>query len=74
MGATYVPLTAVSAAYASHFYRDAKAYVERAKKAGSLPPGRAEQYDLQLATLKDESIPDLEICHVPGFLTFLACE
>ena len=72
--ASYVSVPTVSPESAESFYKMAEAYVAQAKEDGSLPPGRAEQYDIQLATLKYECIPDLELVNFTGFITFLACK
>jgi len=40
--------------------------IEKRKTSGNLPPGLAEQLDLQLAALKNETIPDLEFVGFPG--------
>lgn len=33
-----------------------------------LPPGLAEQYDLQLKILRDDTLPDIEIVGVPAHM------
>lgn len=35
--------------------------ISNLKKSGTLPAGLAEQYDIQLAALRDPNIPDIEI-------------
>ncbi|KAJ7920180.1 GMC oxidoreductase [Mycena leptocephala] len=42
------------------------------KASGPLPPGLQAQFDLQLACLRDDSAPDLELIAWPGFLTALS--
>lgn len=42
------------------------------RKAGA-PPGLKEQWDVQLQTLRDEGLPDLELVVIPGYLT-ASCE
>jgi hypothetical protein len=43
--------------------------IEERKKSGNLPPGLAEQLDMQLAAVKNAAIPDLELVAFPGFFT-----
>ena len=43
--------------------------VEDQIKSGKLPPGLAEQYKIQLRTLKDPHIPDLELVDVNCFMS-----
>jgi hypothetical protein len=38
------------------------------KKAGRLPPGLLEQFELQINALKDDTIPDLEVAMMPMLL------
>jgi hypothetical protein len=38
------------------------------KKSGKLPPGLAEQYDIQLAILRDPNVPDIEILPTTGLV------
>lgn len=39
------------------------------KASGPLPPGLQDQLDLQIACLRDDSAPDLELIAWPGFAT-----
>lgn len=39
--------------------------IDVAKKNGTLPPGLAEQFDIQLETLKNDRIPDVEFLAFP---------
>lgn len=43
--------------------------VDALKKSNKLPPGLAEQYDIQLSTLRNPTIPDCELIPIP-FLFF----
>lgn len=68
----YIPISAAtSATEAQRLYQKAEAEVEKHKQAlgNKIPPGLAEQWDLQLKTLKDDSLPDLEFIAFPGFFT-----
>ena len=38
------------------------------ERAGSLPPGLKEQYDIQLEVLESGEGADVEYCHIPGHL------
>ncbi|KAJ7458937.1 GMC oxidoreductase [Mycena latifolia] len=61
----YIPLSAATP--------DAAALIDRAAAGlaarNELPPGLREQLDIQLASLRDESAPDLELVAFPGFFT-----
>jgi len=41
--------------------------IDAEKKGGKLPPGLAEQLDIQLETLKNDALPDLEFVALPRF-------
>jgi hypothetical protein len=43
--------------------------VEELKKGGKLPPGLADQYDIQLKALRDPAVPDFEIFVFPGYFS-----
>lgn len=43
--------------------------MEEKKRSGTLPPGLAEQWDIQLRTLKDETLPDIESVVLPGWFS-----
>ncbi|KAJ7780128.1 GMC oxidoreductase [Mycena maculata] len=64
----YFPLSAATP--------EAPALIERANAAvrahGPLPPGLQEQLDLQLASLRDDSAPDLEIIAWPSLFTAIS--
>ncbi|KAJ6501838.1 GMC oxidoreductase [Mycena vulgaris] len=64
----YFPLSAATP--------EAAVLIDRAaaglKASGELPPGRREQLDHQLAYLRDDSTPDLEIVAFPGFFTAIS--
>lgn len=42
--------------------------IDNAKRDGKLPPGLAEQYDLQLEVLRNGELPDVEVAVFPGHL------
>ncbi|KAL0952821.1 hypothetical protein HGRIS_007046 [Hohenbuehelia grisea] len=44
--------------------------IEKRKNAGNIPPGLAEQWDMQLAALQDDTLPDAEVALYPGFFGF----
>ncbi|KAJ7500951.1 GMC oxidoreductase [Mycena galericulata] len=64
----YFPLSAATA--------EAGALIDRVnadlEARGPLPPGLQEQFDLQLACLRDDSAPDLQLIGWPGFWTALS--
>ncbi|KAJ3538477.1 hypothetical protein NM688_g6515 [Phlebia brevispora] len=53
---------------------DTVGFVDAVKKSGTIPPGREEQYNLQLQALKDAKIPDLEFVTFAGFMTYAASQ
>ena len=63
---TYLPLSLANPQEACSLIAKAEQSIERQRASGSLPPGLTEQYDVQVAALKDESIPDLEIAMFPS--------
>lgn len=69
----YFPLSAANAKEAPALIEHAAKEVEALKTTGTLPPGRAEQLDLQIAALRNDDIPDLEVVAFPGFFTSV-CE
>lgn len=58
---SYIPLSVANPKEFSALVAKAEKTVEEQKASGKLPPGLAEQYDLRLETLKDHSIPDIQI-------------
>ncbi|EPT01735.1 hypothetical protein FOMPIDRAFT_1119678 [Fomitopsis schrenkii] len=68
-GCVYTPLQAVSPNGAPGIIQRAAAFVEEKKRSGALPPGLAEQWDSQLRTLKDETLPDIESVVLPGWFS-----
>jgi hypothetical protein len=42
--------------------------INASKMDSELPPGLAEQYDLQLKILRDDTLPDIEIVGVPAHM------
>ena len=66
---TYFPLSVANPREAPSLVAKAADIIAKQKASGKLPPGLAEQYDIQLATLKSDTLPDLEVACFPGFLT-----
>ncbi|KAJ3512055.1 hypothetical protein NLJ89_g3742 [Agrocybe chaxingu] len=64
----YVPLAVANPNGAPAFYEKAAAEVE-ALKAKGLHPGLAEQLDIQLDILRDETQPEFELVAFPAFFT-----
>ncbi|KAF7331343.1 GMC oxidoreductase [Mycena kentingensis (nom. inval.)] len=50
----------------------AAASVEALKQSGTLEPGQAEILDLQIAGMRDDAVPELEIIAFPGYFTTLS--
>lgn len=63
----YIPLAFSSPQVAPALIKSVEDEVDAMKKSGSLPPGLAEQYDIQLKNLRDPEIPDLEVVVFPGY-------
>lgn len=71
----YAPLQVASPDAALGIIGKMTAYVEEKKQSGTLPPGLAEQWDIQLRVLKDSTLPDTEVIGYPGFFKVaLGCE
>ncbi|KZT72989.1 GMC oxidoreductase [Daedalea quercina L-15889] len=68
----YVPLQLASPNGSLDIVDKMTAYVEEKKKSGALPPGLAEQWDIQLRVLKDPTLPDVEVIAFPAWLTFVS--
>lgn len=67
----FLPLSQVDPDAAKSYHTRVTEFITDAKKGGNLPPGLAEQYDIQLRALLDDKSPDMEIVGFPGFLTAL---
>jgi hypothetical protein len=61
----YIPLTTASPDEAPDLLEGIAKKVEGAKRDGRLPPGLAEQFDIQLDVLRNDTLPDVEITAVP---------
>ncbi|KAH9928320.1 GMC oxidoreductase [Fomitopsis serialis] len=68
----YTPIQTTSPNDASSIIERTEAFIEEKKRSGTLPPGLAEQWDIQLRILKDGSLPDIEAIIFPGWLTFIS--
>ncbi|TFY63799.1 hypothetical protein EVJ58_g3033 [Rhodofomes roseus] len=68
----YAPLQLASPNGASSIVEKMTAYVEEKKQSGTLPPGLAEQWDIQLRVLKDSTLPDIEVIAFPAWLTHIS--
>lgn len=64
----FFPLSAANPKEAPGFIASVAKKIEEAKKGGKLPPGLAEQLDIQLETLSSDTLPDLEVVVFPGYL------
>lgn len=65
----YFPLSAANPTQAPSIIESVARQVAEAKKGGKLPPGLAEQYDIQLETLRSDTLPDLEVVGIPGHMS-----
>ncbi|RXW15191.1 hypothetical protein EST38_g10664 [Candolleomyces aberdarensis] len=63
----FLPLTARdpvgTAKLIENLEKDIKERIDR----GEIPPALAKQYEIQLATLKDDGLPDMELIIFPGY-------
>lgn len=67
----YFSLAAAAPSAAPSIIASLEAEIEK-RKAGA-PVGLKDQWDVQLQTLRDEGLPDLEIVIIPGYLS-ASCE
>ncbi|KDQ52343.1 GMC oxidoreductase [Jaapia argillacea MUCL 33604] len=65
----YFPLSLANPSATPTLIASVERGITQAKRNPNLPPGLAEQWDIQLETLKDDTLPDLEIIAFPGFFT-----
>lgn len=65
----YFPLSAANPTQAPSIIESVARQVAEAKKGGKLPPGLAELYDIQLETLRSDTLPDLEVVGIPGHMS-----
>jgi hypothetical protein len=63
---SYIPIQVTNPKDASTIIAIASKSIEEQKASGKLPPGLAEQYDIQLEILKDATAPDFEVVGYPG--------
>lgn len=65
----YFPLTFGLPQTGSRIIKDTGEKVRELQKSGKLPPGLAEQYDLQLDALRDQATPDCQLISGRGLTT-----
>lgn len=65
----YIPLSTASPTQAPSIIEGVAKQVSEANDRGSLPPGLAEQYEIQLETLRNDTLPDLEVVAIPGHMS-----
>lgn len=65
----YIPLSLSDPAKHKEIVDGVTKHIDEQKAKGTLPPGLAEQYDIQLRTLKDDTVPDMEALGFPGWIT-----
>ena len=65
----YIPLSVANPKHSSTLIAMAEKIIQDEKSLGKLPTGLAVQYDRQLATLKDDTVPDIELVGFPGLFT-----
>lgn len=64
----YIPLSTTSPKEAPSLIEAVTKKIDDVKRDGKLPPGLAEQLDIQLEILRDDTLPDVEIVAVPSHL------
>lgn len=67
---SYFPLQLGSPNATDAIVNEVTKYINDKKKSEKLPPGLAEQYDIQLRILKDKTLPEMELIAVPTYMTF----
>ena len=65
----YIPFSSVNPEAHSKMVSELSAYIDEQKSHGNLPPGLAEQYEIQLRHLRDGTIADMEFLAFPGWIT-----
>jgi hypothetical protein len=63
---SYFPLSVANPQEAPALIKKLENDIDELKQSGQLPPGQAEQFDIQLETLQDNTLPDCEIIGLPG--------
>jgi hypothetical protein len=66
----YIPLSAANPEGFSAFVAKVETAIKEQKASGQLPAGLAEQYDLQLEALKDDTVADIQILGIGLFDKF----
>ncbi|KZT66296.1 GMC oxidoreductase [Daedalea quercina L-15889] len=66
---SFLPIQTMNPNGAPEIIEGVSKLVEEQIKSGKLPPGLAEQYKIQLRTLKDAHVPDLEVIDVNCFMS-----
>jgi hypothetical protein len=64
----YIPLSVVSPKDAPSLIGSVAKKIADSKRDGTLPPGLAEQLDVQLDILRNDALPDLEVVVFPGHM------
>jgi hypothetical protein len=67
----FLPLSLANPAGAHALYDHVATRIDDRRKDGGAPPGLAEQLDVQLSVLRDETLPDMEVILMPGFFSAL---
>lgn len=62
----FIPLSAVNPEGVTSLIGVVAKHIDGAKKEGKLPPGLAEQLDIQLESLKGETCPGFEFVAFPN--------
>ena len=65
---TYIPLSTINPNEAPGLVEGVAKKIKVAQMDGKLPPGLAEQLDVQLENLRNDTLPDVEIVAVPCHL------
>ena len=67
----FFPLSAANPTQAPNIIESVGKQIAEMKKGRKLPPGLAEQYDIQLEMLRSDTLPDLEIVAIPGHMSLV---
>lgn len=57
----YFPLTFALPESGAKLLKNTEENIQKLKESGNLPPGLAEQYELQLAALRNPAVPDCQL-------------
>jgi hypothetical protein len=63
----YLPLSAINPERTAEIIKNVEQEVGALKMSGTLPPGRIDQYEIQLDNLRNPEVPDCQMILSPGY-------